>query len=350
MLFNGLGFSMIFCKMADNLQQKVPLVSIQCLVYNHEPYLRQCLDGFVMQKTNFPFEAIVHDDASTDGSTAIVREYAEKYPDIIKPIYETKNQYCKHDGSLRRIMDDAMHPDSKYVAMCEGDDYWIGPDKLQLQVDFLESHPDYSMCCNLARVYDESLNTFVDVVPPDRSGRLKPDEIINRGGLFISTCSLLYRKHVKWPGYPEYCQKCHVADYPLQIMCAMKGAVYCFDRQMSVYRINNPGSWSSRQRSFDVDRLIRTRRSEVNMLKGFANDYPEYRRHFYNRIAFYLNLCVPIDKGKDAVREYLKAFKKEIIGFNWRWHLHLLVLLIDNKYVTRVFKRIWRRYFYYQFT
>ena len=86
------------------------------------------------------------------------------------------------------------------------------------------------------------------------------------------------------------------------------------------------------------------------MLKGFANDYPEYRRHFYNRIAFYINLCVPIDQGKDAVREYLKAFKKEIIGFNWRWHLHLLVLLIDNKYVTRVFKRIWRRYFYYQFT
>ena len=73
------------------------MVSIRCLVYNHEPYLRQCLDGFVMQQTNFRFEAIVHDDASTDGSAAIIREYAAKYPDIIKPIYETENQYSKRD-------------------------------------------------------------------------------------------------------------------------------------------------------------------------------------------------------------------------------------------------------------
>ena len=105
--------------------------------------MRQCLDGFVMQQTTFPFEAIVHDDASTDGSAAIIREYAERYPDIIKPIYETENQYSKHDGSIQRIMDAAIHPNAKYIATCEGDDYWTDPHKLQLQVDFLESHPDY---------------------------------------------------------------------------------------------------------------------------------------------------------------------------------------------------------------
>lgn len=122
-----------------------PLVSIRCLVYNHEPYLRQCLDGFVMQKTSFAFEAIVHDDASTDGSAAIIREYAEKYPDIIKPIYEKENQYSKHDGSIRRIMNAAIHPAAKYIAMCEGDDYWIDPLKLQKQVDFLEANPEYGL-------------------------------------------------------------------------------------------------------------------------------------------------------------------------------------------------------------
>lgn len=99
------------------------LVSIQCLVYNHEPYLRQCLDGFVVQKTNFRFEAIVHDDVSTDGSAAIIREYAEKYPDIIKPIYETENQYSKQDGSLFKIMNAACK--GKYIAMCEGDEEQI---------------------------------------------------------------------------------------------------------------------------------------------------------------------------------------------------------------------------------
>ena len=86
-----------------------PLVTIRCATYNHEPYIRQCLDGFVIQKTDFSFEVIVHDDASTDGTAKIIREYAEKYPDIIKPIFETENQYSKRDGSVGRIMDEHTH-------------------------------------------------------------------------------------------------------------------------------------------------------------------------------------------------------------------------------------------------
>ena len=89
------------------------MVTIRCMVYNHEPYIRQCLEGFIMQKTNFRFEAIVHDDASTDGSAAIIREYAEKYPDIIKPILQTENQYSKRDGSLTRILN--AHTHGKYI-------------------------------------------------------------------------------------------------------------------------------------------------------------------------------------------------------------------------------------------
>lgn len=135
-----------------------PLVSIRCQVYNHEPFLRQCLDGFVMQQTTFPFEAIVHDDASTDGSAAIIREYAEKYPDIIKPIYETENQYSK--GNVTMIMIAASHPNSKYIATCEGDDYWTDPNKLQLQVDFLETHPDYFFTCHAFKFYYEDTKEF----------------------------------------------------------------------------------------------------------------------------------------------------------------------------------------------
>ena len=124
------------------------LVSIKCLAYNHEPYIRQCLDGFVMQQTNFKFEAIVHDDASTDGTANIIREYAEKYPDIIKPIYETENQYSKHDGSLNRILAEKLT--GKYIALCEGDDYWTDPNKLQKQVEYLESHEECVMYAHTA--------------------------------------------------------------------------------------------------------------------------------------------------------------------------------------------------------
>lgn len=130
-----------------------PLVSIQCLVYNHEPFLRQCLDGFVMQKTTFPFEAIIHDDVSSDSSAAIIREYADKYPDIIKPVFESENQYsingfCK----LMNIMNDASR--GKYIAFCEGDDYWIDPFKLQKQVDYMEAHPE----CGLVHTKHKCLN------------------------------------------------------------------------------------------------------------------------------------------------------------------------------------------------
>lgn len=128
--------------MEEQLKESPLLVSIQCITYNHESYIRHCLDGFVMQKTNFRFEVIVHDDASTDNTVEIIRQYVEKYPDIIKPIYEKENQYSKigFDG-IFRIMNE--HSKGKYIAICEGDDCWTDPYKLQKQVDFLESHPDY---------------------------------------------------------------------------------------------------------------------------------------------------------------------------------------------------------------
>ena len=135
------------------------IVTIRCLVYNHEPYIRQCLEGFVMQKTNFPFEAIIHDDASTDGSAAIIKEYAEIYPDIIKPIFETENQYSKHDGSIHKIMNE--HTRGKYTAFCEGDDYWTDPFKLQKQVDFLEKHPEYLFCCTRYNIYVQNTKEYL---------------------------------------------------------------------------------------------------------------------------------------------------------------------------------------------
>lgn len=144
--------------MKMNKKVHSPIVAIHCMVYNHEPYLRQCLDGFVMQQTDFPFIAIVHDDASTDYSADIIREYEQKYPTIIRPIYETANQYSK-PGAIARIMMEASK-DAKYIAFCEGDDYWTDALKLQKQVDFLESHPDYVFCCHRFKIYEQDHNLY----------------------------------------------------------------------------------------------------------------------------------------------------------------------------------------------
>lgn len=143
--------------MLERIGTEKPLVAIQCLVYNHEKYLRDCLDGFVMQKTNFKFVAVVHDDVSIDNSASIIREYEQKYPDIIKPIYETENQFSKGENILNNIMVSVCYKTgAEYIAFCEGDDYWTDPYKLQKQVDFLESHPDVGLCYTDYNICDEN--------------------------------------------------------------------------------------------------------------------------------------------------------------------------------------------------
>ena len=120
----------------------MPLVSICCTTYNHQDYIAKCLDSFVMQKTNFPFEILVHDDASTDNTAKIVREYELKYPHLFRCVYQSENQFYNQNALTDVLFKISM---GKYIALCEGDDYWIDPLKLQKQVDFLESNPDYGM-------------------------------------------------------------------------------------------------------------------------------------------------------------------------------------------------------------
>ena len=142
----------------QNWKGEIPLVSISCITYNHEPYIAQSLDGFLMQKTSFPFEVLIHDDASTDRTADIIREYEKKFPKIIKPIYQKENQYSKGN---RSILASFVYPRAKgkYIALCEGDDYWIDENKLQIQVDFLESNPEYGMCyTNFNLVSEKSKN------------------------------------------------------------------------------------------------------------------------------------------------------------------------------------------------
>lgn len=150
--------------MVSNIKQS-PLVSITCLTYNHAPYLRQCLDGFVMQKTSFPIEILIYDDASEDGTQDIIREYERKYPDLIKPIYQTENQYSK--GVKVEFVYNYPRAKGKYIAFCEGDDYWTDPNKLQKQIDFLERHQEHVMCSHQYKLYfqKEKINDLMYFIP-----------------------------------------------------------------------------------------------------------------------------------------------------------------------------------------
>ncbi len=145
-----------------------PLVSIVCLTYNHEPYLRETLEGFLRQETDFPFEVIVHDDASTDSTARIIRDYAARYPAIIRPIYQQQNQYRLGTPFSTRLFAQAR---GKYIAYCEGDDYWTDPRKLQIQVDFLEQHREYVITYHDAYRF----NSQGVICPVQFTGRLRGD-------------------------------------------------------------------------------------------------------------------------------------------------------------------------------
>lgn len=217
------------------------MVSIKCFAYNHEKFIRDTLESFVMQKTNFRFEAIVHDDASTDGTAEIIRGYAEKYPDIIKPIYETENQYSKKDGSLSRIMHEACK--GKYVAICEGDDYWIDPYKLQKQVDFLESNQDYVICFHRYKQFYQNVLLFDDNIYPlninDEGFSFNIDYYINCSWI-TQPLTCIYRKDI----YDSIINK-SFKDMGLFFFLLKEGSGYVFGDVMGVYRLNNNGVYSS---------------------------------------------------------------------------------------------------------
>lgn len=219
------------------------MVSIRCITYNHKQYIRQCLDGFIMQKTNFRFEAIVHDDASTDGTADIIRDYAKKYPDIIKPIFETENQYSKRDGSLRKIMDAHMH--GKYIAYCEGDDLWTDPLKLQKQIDFLEKHNEYSMSHTNCLCYNQNKQKFIHDPIEHKKSEIGNDltcEDIILYPRIVLTLTVVIRKSVyeqihKTDPFIFDTGNFLLGDIPMWYTAARLGKVHYLNETTSVYRV-----------------------------------------------------------------------------------------------------------------
>jgi glycosyltransferase involved in cell wall biosynthesis len=161
------------------------------VVYNQAPYLRQCLDGLVSQKTTFPYEIIIHDDASTDGSVDIIREYLNRFPDKIHAVFQTENQFSQK----KEIWANYLIPKAtgKYLTFCEGDDYWCDSNKLQLQVDFMEHNPDVTICYHQFREYDQAKQAFESYENPAPKDGLTVKELLWGG--YLHTTTLMCRKN-----------------------------------------------------------------------------------------------------------------------------------------------------------
>ncbi len=300
-------------------------VTIRCITYNQKDYIRQCLDGFVMQKTNFRFEAIVHDDASTDGTDEIVREYAEKYPDIIKPIFETENQYSKHDGSLGRIMN--ANTRGKYVAICEGDDYWTDPLKLQKQADFLDANPQCSL------TYHACKNVFstpckVNIL----YGECVKESYSDIDILSIypfQTATVMYRKDILDSDLYKKAQAigCTAGDQILFLTASRLGTIEGVNEKMSVYRRHEGGI---SQHMYEADKLWKNFKDWQKVALLFGG-----------------NIRKKINKDKLGVymysafttRKYILFFKMlRLSMFKNPYSIVFSFILISSYYYHRLFK------------
>lgn len=248
------------------------MVSVSCMAYNHEKYIRKCLGSLVNQKVNFSYEILVHDDASTDHTQSIIKEYEKKYPNLIKPIYQTENQYSK--GKPLNI--NIQRAKGKYVAICEGDDYWTSPEKLQKQVDFLESHNDYSICGHAAYYAKEngSINEKDLFAYAKQSCTIPIEDVI--GKWCFSTNSIMYRRALR-PLEIPYRKNCKNGDYALTTFLAFKGKVYYMKEAMSAYRVNSIGSLNDRWRK-NPDLRKKDRLEYINMLHRM-DEYTNQKYH-----------------------------------------------------------------------
>lgn len=215
----------------------IPLVSISCITFNHAPYLRECFDGFLMQQTDFQFEVVVHDDASTDGTREVIEEYTAKYPNIFVPMYQTENQYSQ---GVRGMMARFNFPrcKGKYIALCEGDDYWTDPLKLQKQVDFLESNPDYIIHSAKAQILEDGVfEKFIG--NPLLKNTYKLEDFIAKNNLI--TCTVLF-KNVKFD-FNKF-KNVTFGDWLLYVLLLQNNSTklaYASDEVYSIYRVHKGG-------------------------------------------------------------------------------------------------------------
>lgn len=227
------------------------MVSICCITYNQEAYVKDTLEGFLKQKTDFLYEVLIHDDASTDKTGEIIRDYAARYPDIIKPILQTENQYSQ---GLTNISGTFNFPRAtgRYIAMCEGDDYWTDELKLQMQIDYMEEHPDCSLCFHSAEVdVLERAVTEHQMRPYQKDRMVTSEEIIGKRSGY-PTASLVFRTEMV-KELPDFYVQAPIADIPLQLLAAARGYGYYIDRPMCVYRLGGAVSWTSMMKQGDYE-------------------------------------------------------------------------------------------------
>src|SRR5690554_6542144 len=267
------------------------LLSICCITYNHENYISQAIEGFLAQKTSFNFEIIIHDDASTDATASIVKKYEQEHPNLIKAIYQKENQYSQGIKPWPNFVFPTAK--GKYIALCEGDDYWTDPYKLQKQVDFLEHNKDYIIC-----FHDVKINTHGQLINDDITRDVpESTSIIELAkGNYMHTPSVVFKRN--WQELPSWFALCPAGDYPLHMINAQFGKIKKLDEVMAVYRIHNSNIWAN-QDNFRMSQNIHAYLHE--MIDNFESEANEILKSRYLNITRNLiKKCLELNQRETA--------------------------------------------------
>ncbi len=280
------------------------MVSVLCPTYNHEAFIGDMIEGVISQKTDFKYELIIHEDASTDQTAEIIREYVDRYPGLIRVIWQEENQFARYD-IMKKYLFPAIR--GKYFALCEGDDYWTDDRKLQKQIDFLETHEDFSMCMhnavklNIRTGEKVLLNTFPKDGAYDQEEQIKA----GLGSDFPATASYVFRTDLLWE-MPKFFSEPRSIDYFLRQYYASRGKIYYFQKPMSVYRVMVPDSYKTKtieNQAFCNEHVIAT----IRFMEKF-DIYTEKKFHSFLKKKIesdYFGYCTSISR-EEGIKKALE--------------------------------------------
>lgn len=248
-------------------------VSVICNAYNHGGYIDETIRSILKQKTEFSIELLIHDDASTDNTADIICGYECRFPDIVKPIYQTENKYSQNIDIMQKYQYPRVR--GKYIAFCEGDDYWNDPFKLQKQYDAMERNEGVDICAHAAHVINNNEEHGInDIEPGTKDAIFSLAEVIEGGGSFVATNSLFLRADML-RSHPELIKRCGL-DYAIQIYGSVRGGMLYLADKMSTYRYMVKGSWSDR-----VGRNLEYKEKQLKVVKDLLDQVDEYTDHKY---------------------------------------------------------------------
>lgn len=313
------------------------VVSIICLTYNQEKYIREALEGFLMQKTGFSFEILIHDDASTDGTVNILKEYQERNPKVVRLILEKENQFSKGIDITRDIV--LPYAKGKYIAFCEGDDFWIYDRKLQKQYDFMETHPEVSACYHNAIMWSQNDDSIKLSIADQLTGYISDEDIICPAKGWYPTASLFTRAEYK--SQPQ----CIVptGDEGLRNYLACRGKVYYINRIWSVYREFSKGGWNTRyyaDKEFAAQYIKRSMQYFSAFDRYSKGRFEKYipRRVFMGITKFknvhYGEYC-SVNELKACI-DYLKMISEHIFDNIFDMYYSIYVIRCKNYYRTTI--------------